>query len=674
MVDANDGAELGVSVMRNHLQMSVRWRRLTRIGVALIVALSGACVAVTHASAASDPATQFYVDPAGNDSWAGTKARPFATLERAQAAVRAATPSMASDIIVNLRAGTHLLTQPLQLSNARGDSGRFGHRVVYQAYGYGTSGQETAVVSGGRRITGWTKVLGSQNVWRADVGDLDTRQLYVAGRRAQRATLSQNLPELTLTPTGYMTDSTVPQSWAHPEDIEFVFTGAWKWSEPRCGVASVVGTPASTTITMDQPCFRRAVALSAGGEALGGGLLPRSIENSSTFLTAPGTFYLDRSLPGGHVLFYIPRAGEDLSRDPVVAPVLETLIEGTGRADAPLHDVTLRGLTFSYATWLQPDAAEGFPHYIAGLYEVGDPSVWGVTLSDQARFMPGQVSFLYSDGILLERNLFEHLGGQALEMVGSDDIVRGNQFTDVAGGAILVGDYRPEITDTTSRDDVVADNWIHDIGVQYHGSVGIFAVRTSDVTIAHNQINDLPYDGIFLGWGHQQVSEANGAVDALNEGAQILSNHVFDAMNVLTDGGGIYTSFRQGASYAGGALVRGNVVHDLDDQHRGADVGIYTDWGSSWVTVADNVVYDVAMSAGGCSIPGVAQIHDIAYTNNFWIHEAPTWSCTQPENIVADGNRVLPTTDTEAACQAIPACAAILNGAGLESAYRDLLG
>lgn len=58
-------------------------------------------------------------------------------------------------------------------------------------------------------------------------------------------------------------------------------------------------------------------------------------------------------------------------------------------------------------------------------------------------------------------------------------------------------------------------------------------------------------------------------------------------MTVLADGGGIYLAGNQGSSFASGAVVRGNVVHDTITS---CNFGLYVDYGASWVTVQGDVV------------------------------------------------------------------------------------
>src|SRR6266480_1891110 len=78
----------------------------------------------------------FYVSPGGSDAGAGTLASPFASLEKARDAVRAAkqsSPTRGGAVTVWLRGGDFVRTNALALSAL--DSGSEGAPVVWRAYG-----------------------------------------------------------------------------------------------------------------------------------------------------------------------------------------------------------------------------------------------------------------------------------------------------------------------------------------------------------------------------------------------------------------------------------------------------------------------------------------------------------------------------------------------------------
>ncbi|MGE5297292.1 MAG: hypothetical protein ACM3VT_20910, partial [Solirubrobacterales bacterium] len=113
-------------------------RKAATIGVLLLgfaMVLCGRC-----------GATEFFVSPQGDDAQAGTKDRPFKTLEAARDAARKADHSQ--EITIWLKGGAYERQQPLQLTAK--DSGRPGKLVTYRA----CPGEEVRIV-GGRQITAW---------------------------------------------------------------------------------------------------------------------------------------------------------------------------------------------------------------------------------------------------------------------------------------------------------------------------------------------------------------------------------------------------------------------------------------------------------------------------------------------------------------------------------------
>ena len=72
--------------------------------------------------------------------------------------------------------------------------------------------------------------------------------------------------------------------------------------------------------------------------------------------------------------------------------------------------------------------------------------------------------------------------------------------------------------------------------------------REQHVTVDHNEVNDLPYSGITIGWGGWR--ERLGNLSPLANYSQhnaITNNLVFNYMQVMADGGGIYSNGIQGS-------------------------------------------------------------------------------------------------------------------------------
>jgi hypothetical protein len=556
--------------------------------------------------------TDFHVSPAGDDSAEGTADRPFRTLEHARRAARAA----AGDVTVHLRAGTHVLTEPFELTEE--DS-----HVAYQAFGFGTDAQEDVVISGGRTLVGQRDADG---VWVAEVGDLVTRHLVVDGRRVERAGVDGLPGTVRRTDTGYATD--VPLDWRDPSGVEFVHRGVYPWSEARAAVASA--TP-DGEITMAQPAFGWAGEVYDSewdGQRSTGLPAPTRVENDPAFLT-PGTFALDRAR---HVLHYLPRPDEDEPH--VVAPVLDVLVRATGA-----RDVAFRGLVFADTTWLRPGSDRGFLHYHSnGYYDGGrigkvEPAegAW-LTVPEEQEQIPAAVRLHGTTGVRFEGCRFTRLGATGLGATGGADlVVRGCDFDTLAASAISV---------TGTRKALVEDNLVRHVGLDHSGSAGITFLDTEDCVVTHNHVHDVPHNGIVAG-------PARG-------GTRVTRNLVTRTMGVLADGGGVYLSGPQGDSAENGAVISGNVITDTRTPY---NFGLYTDYGATRVTVEGNVV---ARADNTAVLHVYPPLEHVAYRGNFWDAD-PVGSDAVPDGVTYEGNTTIADpAELDAATAAIRARAGLL--------------
>jgi Fibronectin type III domain len=656
------------------------------LGIALVTVSTVVGVPPARAAGPSNfRADDVYVSPLGSDHGPGTWWLPVRTLQRARDLVRTRDQHLTHDLTVHVYPGVTRLSEPLVL-DAR-DSGSNGHRVIWQ-------GAQGAEISGGKQVTGWHQVPGRPGLWAAPAprGLDNTRQLYVDGAREQRA--RGPLPvTLTATPTGYTASADTLAQWRNPSDVEFVYTageamwnlqryGLGQWTEPRCPIGAVAGT----TITMAQPCWDnstrrvefpdipgRSVNM-VGPGSLTNGKKPAYVENAFELLDTPGEWYLDR---GSRTFYYLPRPGEDLRHADVEAPVLEKLVDARGTAQAPVHDVAFRGLRWEYATWLTPSSPEGFSEIQAGYTNTG-PDGWAV--QGLCQFVaggtcpyaswtkePGNVSVSYGQRVEFTGSVFTHLGAAALELGNGsqDEIVKGNIFTDISGNGVEIGGVdKPLPTDDAdvTRHVQVLDNHLYAFPREFHGGVAIINGYTQQNTIAHNQIDHLPYSAVSMGWGGWPDKIGKPQTPNLSHDNQVSNNLIFDYMLGLDDGGGIYTQGITGTSLADGEKVTGNVIYDQG----GLGKNVYTDNGCTYETVSGNVLYHA-------SYANVASRHTdyrdalgnndpTLITDNWWEQGDPD---SDNKGLVTRGNHLL--SDPGAAP------AAIVAAAGLEPAYRGLL-
>jgi hypothetical protein len=579
----------------------------------------------------------FYAAPNGSGTTC-SEAAPC-SLTGARDKVRTVNSAMSGDVVVSLRGGTYNLASTFTLGS--NDSGRNGYNVIYQAYP-----NERPVLSGGQQITGWTLHDSTKNIYRATVGtSFNTRQLYVNGTRAIRARSGSGIPGTpTKTSTGYTTTDGGIRNWANPGDIEFVYRGSPNagatWSESRAGVASMAQSGSGSAITMDEPAWTNGTVRKCCSQFL---QLPTYIENAYELLDQPAEWYLNRATG---VLYYIPLSIDNLSTATVIAPTLETLVAGTGSAGNPLQNVQFRGLTFTYATWLQPSSNEGFIEIQAGQVLINNPTRY--------MFVPGNLAFKTAENIRFERNSFTHLGatGLAFDQNSRNNTIIGNSFTDISNAAVRIGTasdttYYQASSSSQETGNQILNNYINDVGVEHRGSVGVLVVFAADTRIANNDISEVPYSCVSLGWGWGQVTFA--------QNNEVAYNHIYNCLQRVGDGGGIYTLSEQSA--ADGSLrskIHNNYIHDLVNSF----AALYPDEASSRIDWYNNVT----QRSGKWLYIWTSSINNLLVRDNF----SDTSDLTNNGTSISLVNNYTAGTPWPSAAQAI------INAAGLEAAYQDV--
>ncbi|WP_405660554.1 RICIN domain-containing protein [Streptomyces sp. NBC_00079] len=560
-----------------------------RIGAGTVKALAAAAVvfaAVLPVQPAYAATTNFYVDPVnGSDSSSGTSTTAaFRTVQAAQAAVRAVNANMSDDIVVNLRGGTYPLTAPVTFGT--GDSGTNGHTVVYQAYN-----GETPVITGGKAVTGWTAAANGE--YKAPVGSLNFRQLYVNGVRATRSRFPDVGSDFQLQGSDKTNKllkvlSSQVSNWGQLSKVEMMLETQWGESYLRLKSISSSNGTANISIQDHEAgiLFQRPFPVLSDGS-------PLHFENAHEFLNEPGEFYVDTA---AQTVYYKPRPGEDMSTASVQAPTLKTLFDVKGtNLGSPAHDLRFSGITFTQTTWMEA-TDNGYLNAQGGNYNISADN----SNNQYVDRPPAGVQAANADRVSFTGNTFTQMGATALDLSHGlhDSTVTGNLIHDIAGNGIMVGkfsdptvEYHTIYNPPTSpagedarevvKNVTVKDNLITRTGEDYLGTAGIDAGFVNSTTIDHNDISDTPWAAISLGWGWQSAANAEG-------NNSISYNRIGNVMNRLCDSAGIYH-----LSNDPGTVINGNYIHDAI---RGpaacgsAVAGIYTDEGSNNMTLSNNVL------------------------------------------------------------------------------------
>lgn len=595
--------------MRTRMPTSEARNAVATVLGALLVA-SGALLAPGRADAATSACLlRYWVAPDGSDAAAGDRAHPFRTLERARDAARVAPDRDACGVEVVLRGGDYRLAKTFVLDPR--DGGGDEREVVYRA-----APGETPRLLGSVPVRDWEPRGAGRGIVRAFVGtSAATRQLWVNGFRAQRARTEAYNPYLVPTDDGYRLEQpgVATPPWSNPTDVE-IFTVA-QWKIMSCPVGAVAGAE----IVMAQPCWKNANVFPAPWNFR----LVSWLENAYEFIDEPGEWYLD-----GHSgwLYYRPRPGEDMTTAEVELPVLETLVDVRGELDRPVSHLRFEGLTFAYATWLRPSGPEGYVADQSGFTVTGEehePNLIGHV--EHVTRTPGNVRLIHARHTAFTGNTFMHLGSVALDFdTGSqNDAIVNDVFRDVSSAAIQLGgvakrDHHPDFAAQVTRDNEIANNLIESTGQDYWDAAGIYVGFTTRSTVRNNDVLDTPWSGIAIGWGWGLFDE--GGFPGLPHATQgmwgdwktpstsrenrIVANFFRGNMSKLWDGGAIYSNGAQGTSFDDGELIAGNVA--TDKRPAAGSNTFYTDGGSRWVTLHENVSLENIqghMDFGPCGLP-----------------------------------------------------------------------
>ncbi len=511
-------------------------------------------------------AADIVVAPEGDDANPGTADRPFQTIIRAQQVARdRIAQGLDADLRVVIRAGRYELTEPLRFGPADGGSERFG--VTYAA-----AKDQKVVISGGRRITGWTR--GHDGVWTAKVpAGWAFRQLFVDGRRAIRARtpnaetekrywrllggeLTKDLKRHTVT--------LKPEQLAKipaADGLEIVVLKNWATLHKRIeGIDRATGV-----VTLAPPHVKYF-----------SGNRPRKgcacfLENARVLLDAPGEWFLDTQAA---TLHYRPREGEDMTRADVIAPRLERLVAVTGTEDAPVRNLHFRGLSFEHAGLPLPP--EGH-HGRQAAFRYGGDNFTGR--------MPSAIEWRAVTHSSMVGCRIAHIGSGGVDLYDRchRNRIEGCEVWDVAGNGIgLGGRNDPARVPTKNR---IANNVVHHCGAVYYGACGIWVGFAQETTVAHNLVCHLPYTGISFGW--QWNANPTVAREYL-----IDRNRVFDVMNEVSDGGALYSlGFQPGTVVSYNLLYE---VHRSDFAHAAPNNGIFFDQGSKAFRIVGNVIHSTS--------------------------------------------------------------------------------
>jgi hypothetical protein len=532
---------------------------------------------------------RFYVAVNGKDSNNGSADQPFATLEAAQIAVRAAKKNgTITPIEVVVRGGTYYLQQTIEFTPE--DGGTIAAPVIWKA-----AAGEKVMLSGGRRLTGkwqkdkdgtWYTDVPESKGWIRDLNQSEKysknpvspwnfRELFVNGKRAIRArypNANQDNPFLYVVSGNnnqlQIADGKVKKSWGEEADAQVNIVPRWRFFNQWNDVVGV--DPEKSNINLGPR------------EQLG------EIDKGSWFwiegvkeeLDMSGEWYLDHNMGR---LYYKPLVAESPNHSEIIAPFLNRIfyLKGDVETGAYVKHISFQGFDFRHTT------------FTLGQIEAR-------VHTDCA------VMFENAQDCSITSCHFDNIGGYALWMHldSRNNVFDNNTVKNSGGGGVLLtgarlsymddskiytpGEKAANVFPILNR---ITRNTVEHCGkIRYYGGGVHIDSRPASMAmeqgnyIAHNHFRDLSRNGIFV---------------FRNQGGNVIEfNEIHDCMQTTIDGAAIHIATMN--RLAAPNYILNNYLYDIwgyeqlasGKPRRTLGNGVFLDWATSNTTVKNNVIYN----------------------------------------------------------------------------------
>lgn len=521
-----------------------------------------------------------YVDAAiGDDENDGTSAAPLKTITAARDMAAKYAPKMQNDITIFIR-GEQYLSSTFKLDE--NNSGKNGYKIVYTSWG-----EEKATITMAKKFKNFTLHDAKKNIWKVFTGPINTRQAYFNDVKGIRARTLGYLKDWEfIDHKYYLCSNEELLDIPHPEDMDAIYHILWQ--SGRYKVKSIGKENGKIRIDLNDRFLGSRAEYITTSEGMARST-PSYLENAYIFLDQKGEWFLDKH---EGFMYYIPRDGEDMSNMECKVPVGEGLVFGSGsNYKNSLENVTFDNLIFEGETNLIVDRLGSWYAIQNNLSNYG-----GGTTDASAG---AGLKFQKCKNISLTNNVFRQMGMNGVEFYDGSKYINviGNEFYDLSATSIIFDDIKDggfhsdRISDAWCEYITVANNYIHDVGRDYHGAAGASWGWPRHSKFTHNEVANTPYSGTHSGWGWETYNKKGSIMYDF----ETSYNYVHDVMtNRVNDGAGMY--FIGAGSYendatpeaANNGANKNRIINNYVTNGWQCDL-VYPDQGSRFWYVANNV-------------------------------------------------------------------------------------